>query len=711
MAMSKIILWILLVLYTLWNMQVQGQITNNPPINSFKDSYSSGTYLRCAYNINISETHLITDVNYTAKAGQSIRIQASSGSPSHSNVGGLTTGSFHAFIDPNYNLTGCGASGTIVWDNYYTGDGSIAREMHPINYQLYPRNSSNKGTVVFSGTDNGNNTSITFITTKTNFNNVSSTINVTTVNMVSGRFFFSIQIDAELSEYSFGYYLNNSPLTTMATIAEHVVCGDAYIISGQSNATANDLTQTEINNLINTYGATTTYGKYSRSYSSIYDVGQEGWGVSSMATGDPDFNHHVGAWGLPIQYMIEQTYGIPTCIINGAIPQTSIEQHLPPSSYPSDFFYNPIHYALNQGFFALMNTRVYKAGVENDIKGIFWWQGDVGGSGNDTYYNYIDHFTPLYNLWSTYYPNFKQSYIVQIPSWVGNDPGVRIRSEYQRQMGTVFPNTTVMSANGIMNHRTDEPNHEIHHHNPAYIDLAGRLFGLLEKDVYGKTTNINDLTPPDISLATLSGNQVTLRFNQDIFVNTALGENIYDILSVIKFNNEIYPNPSTVTKSNPVISGKYLTFDISPSTGLTSVSYAGFIPNTTAPNIDNVRCYLRNSKNIGALSFHNFPLTAGGAQMRLASNKTNTDNELESSIDAIQFYPNPFSNALTIVAKNNQPVNFIRVTDITGRTVFEKENNTKQLNFDLSSLKAGVYFIFAETDDRTVKTKLIKIND
>ncbi|MES2131830.1 MAG: T9SS type A sorting domain-containing protein [Bacteroidota bacterium] len=710
--MSKIISWILLVLYALWNTQVKGQITNNPPVNSFKDSYSSGTYTRCAYNINISETHLTAGVNYTAKAGQSIRVQASSGTTPYSNIGSFTTGTFHAFVDPNYNLTGCGLSNPdIVWDNYYTGDGSIAREMHPINYQLYPRKANNYGNVVFSGTDNGGNSSIAFYTYKTNFNNVRTLYNSTVVSIVNNRFYFSLPINAELSEYEFWYYINNDLESGGSLIANHVVCGDAYIISGQSNAIANNLTQTEVDNLINTYGAATTYGKYSRSYSSIFDVGQESWGVSSV--GNTDLNHHVGAWGLPIQYKIEQTYGIPTCIVNGAVAETSIEQHLPPSSYPNDFFYNSLHYANNQGLFALMNTRVYKAGVENDIKGIFWWQGDAGGPEDNTTYNYIDHFTPLYNLWATYYPNFKQSYIVQIPSWVGNDPGVRIRSEQQRQMGGVFPNTTVMSANGIMNHRTDEPGHEIHHHNPAYIDLAGRLFGLLEKDVYGKTTNINDLTPPDISLATISGNQVTLRFNQDVFVNTALGENIYDILSVIKFNNEVYPYPSTVAKSNPVISGKYLTFDISSSAGLTSVSYAGFIPNTTVTNIDNLRCYLRNSKNIGALSFYNIALTPPGPAQRNALSQDNKEDELTSAdiLNTIQIYPNPFNNELTVGSKSNLPVNSIRITDVMGRVVFEKENTLKQVTFDLAFLKAGIYFILAETENRVEKSKLVKIDN
>lgn len=688
---------------------LHAQITNNPPANSIKDTYSSGNYIRCAYNINISETHLSDNVNYMAKAGESIRIQASSGTTPHSNIGGFSTGSFHAFVDPNYNLTGCGASGTIIWDNIYTGDGSIAREVKPVNYQLYPRNSSNKGTVVFSGTDNGNNSTITFYTAKTNFNNVTSTYNMTTVNIVNKRFYFSVQIDAELSEYSFAYYLNGQPLNAV-TIAEHVVCGDAYIISGQSNAATTGLSSTDATTLNSTYGPGSTYGKYSRTVE-VYH--RTSWGVSSVG-GDLAWN--VGAWGLPIQYKIQETYGIPTCIINGAVGSTSIEYHVPMPAFPNDFFFNPVHDPLytdfensgaTPGCFGRMNTRVYYSGLENNIKGIFWWQGDGGPK---TTYNYIDHFTPLYNLWTTWYPGFNRFYEIQIPSFVGQgtDPSlIRIQSEYQRKMGTIFPKTTVMSANGIKYHM---PGEEIHHQAAGYLAMADRLFALLEKDIYGKTTNINDLTPPDIVSATITGTSVSLRFTQDINLNTAIGDNIYDILSVIKFNNELSAFPVTVTKSNPAISGQHLTFDVNSASGISTVSYAGYIPNTTAANIDNVGCYIRNSKNVGALSFHNFPVTPPGPEMRAMMANEEEVNQIEASERLeISIYPNPVNNRLTITSGNRAVTRFI-ITDLTGRLVWEHQNISGQKDFDLSHLQTGIYLISVDVNEETYTSKLVKIN-
>ena len=688
---------------------LHAQITNNPPANSIKDTYSSGNYIRCAYNINISETHLSDNVNYLAKAGESIRIQASSGTTPHSNMGGFSSGSFHAFVDPNYNLTGCGTSGTIIWDNIYTGDGSIAREVKPVNYQLYPRNSSNKGTVVFSGTDNGNNSTITFYSAKTNFNNVTSTYNMTTVNIVNKRFYFSVQIDAELSEYSFAYYLNGQPLNAV-TIAEHVVCGDAYIISGQSNAATTGLSSTDAATLNSTYGPGSTYGKYSRTVE-VYH--RTSWGVSSVG-GDLAWN--VGAWGLPIQYKIQETYGIPTCIINGAVGSTSIEYHVPMPAFPNDFFFNPVHDPLytdfensgaTPGCFGRMNTRVYYSGLENNIKGIFWWQGDGGPK---TTYNYIDHFTPLYNLWTTWYPGFNRFYEIQIPSFVGQgtDPSlIRIQSEYQRKMGTIFPKTTVMSANGIKYHM---PGEEIHHQAAGYLAMADRLFALLEKDIYGKTTNINDLTPPDIVSATITGTSVSLRFTQDINLNTAIGDNVYDILSVIKFNNELSAFPVTVTKSNPSISGQYLTFDVNSASGISTVSYAGYIPNTTAANIDNVGCYIRNSKNVGALSFHNFPVTPPGPEMRAMMANEEEVNQIEASERLeISIYPNPVNNRLTITSGNKAVTRFI-ITDLTGRLVWEHQNISGQKDFDLSHLQTGIYLISVDVNEETYTSKLVKIN-
>lgn len=701
------------ILYsTLWvliSIALNAQITNNPPANSIKDTYSSGNYIRCAYNINISETHLSDNVNYLVKAGESIRIQASSGTTPYSNMGSFSSGSFHAFVDPNYNLTGCGASGTIVWDNTYTGDGSISREIRPVSYQLYPRNSSSKGTVVFSGTDNGNNSTITFYTAKTNFNNVTSTYNITTVNIVNKRFSFSVQIDAELSEYSFAYYLNGQPLNAV-TIAEHVVCGDAYIISGQSNAATTGLSSTDANTLNSTYGPGSIYGKYSRTVETYH---RTSWGISSVG-GDLAWN--VGAWGLPMQYKIQETYGIPTCIINGAAGSTSIEYHVPMPAFPNDFFFNPVHDPLytdfenrnaTPGCFGRMNTRVYYSGLENNIKGIFWWQGD---GGENATYNYIDHFTPLYNLWTTYYPGFSRFYEVQIPSLVGDPatgPALRVRSEYQRNMGTIFPNTTVMSANGIKYH---VPGDEIHHQAAGYLVMANRLFALLEKDVYGKTTNINDLTPPDIVSAGISGTTVSLRFNQNINLNTALGDNIYDILSVIKFNNELSSSPVTVTKSNPVISGQYLTFDVNSASGISAVSYAGYIPNTTAANIDNVGCYIRNSKNVGALSFHNFPVTPPGPEMRtMMANEEETGDLETPEMSQIDIYPNPVSDNLTVTSGNKR-ISLLKISDLTGRVICEYQNISGRQNFDLSHLQSGIYLISIEDDGHLYTSKLVKIN-
>jgi hypothetical protein len=72
---------------------------------------------------------------------------------------------------------------------------------------------------------------------------------------------------------------------------------------------------------------------------------------------------------------------------------------------------------------------------------------------------------------------------------------------------------------------------------------------------------------------------------------------------------------------------------------------------------------------------------------------------------SISIYPNPVQNTLTI--DNQDVINGITITDITGKIVFKSENNNqKTLNVDF--LNKGIYILTVETDTYTGTTKFIK---
>jgi len=79
-----------------------------------------------------------------------------------------------------------------------------------------------------------------------------------------------------------------------------------------------------------------------------------------------------------------------------------------------------------------------------------------------------------------------------------------------------------------------------------------------------------------------------------------------------------------------------------------------------------------------------------------------------SGNDLIYFYPNPFSNNLTLVIESQYSGNArLKMTDAIGKLIFEKDISMKrsyQASFDFSNLAPGVYFVAIETaESKTVR--------
>ena len=77
-------------------------------------------------------------------------------------------------------------------------------------------------------------------------------------------------------------------------------------------------------------------------------------------------------------------------------------------------------------------------------------------------------------------------------------------------------------------------------------------------------------------------------------------------------------------------------------------------------------------------------------------------------IDA-EVYPNPITGKFQIKLNNQQSIKNIQIIDMNGRLV--KKINTKLPNsiYNLSNLKAGIYFLLLETDKGHLQKKIIKI--
>ena len=121
----------------------------------------------------------------------------------------------------------------------YTGTYSYTQQLKldkgPEDYQLFARDKNDSATVLFSGR----------VTDDAKFNELRLKVykdgilyDNKSVKIENRGFKFSSIIQAGLFQYRFELYHQIESVEKLSFIADNVVCGDAYIITGQSNSHA-----------------------------------------------------------------------------------------------------------------------------------------------------------------------------------------------------------------------------------------------------------------------------------------------------------------------------------------------------------------------------------------------------------------------------------------------------------------------------------------
>ncbi len=101
--------------------------------------------------------------------------------------------------------------------------------------------------------------------------------------------------------------------------ASNLVCGDVFLINGQSNAVATDFGKENSlvpNEWVRTFGAT--------------DGSPNGSRLKLWANAEarrPSGKSEIGYWGMELGRRMVESLEIPICIINGAVGGTRIDQH------------------------------------------------------------------------------------------------------------------------------------------------------------------------------------------------------------------------------------------------------------------------------------------------------------------------------------------------------------------------------------------------
>jgi len=506
---------------------------------------------------------------------------------------------------------------TSIWDTItHSINNEWKRIACPMSYQLFQRDLSNQALVSFAGSvfDNVNFYSKIRLRiikkievsdhNQSNVNNRSTHRCDTTFEdyaITDNKFNFSTVISAGLINYRFDLILYNcdSSNNFLINVADSVVCGDVFIVMGQSNAEAESPHEEEL-----LVGLDTTYGNsYCRSFARPHksismpildDCYKFGVSRVSHLPSFPSIEHrmfNVGVWSLYLQGRVARDFGMPTCFINGARGGTGIIRHLPIEPYNSD------------SLFGNMNYKLFKAGFYGKVKGFVWFQGEDDVKCQTTYTDYLLLFRSLYEGANQYFDHIAKYYIFQIHAGMFDTQNGALYgdsiNEALRVLPKFYPDMEVMSTNGV-GHQSG-----LHFDSLGYKRIGERLLRLLSRDWYCVNSNIDNIEPPDIiAVYKNTENSLVLEFNQEVHFDTTIMDKVYIDPRELFVINGIRLNAENI---DIVLPGEHEN-DQNKIIFLPKDSNWGFLgePSTISFMVasqENDNIYLRNNKEVGCLSF------------------------------------------------------------------------------------------------------------
>ena len=301
----------------------------------------------------------------------------------------------------------------------------------------------------------------------------------------------------------------------------NLVCGDAFIIQGQSNAVAYNYENTKSHPLIDT---TSTWIRSYGGNGEASDPTVGGWGDAVVVkTTGPDRAYFIGAWGMALARTLVEEHKIPICILNGARGGTQISEHFPD---PADRLNTS---EKNHSIYQKLLQRVVAARLTHGIRGVLWHQGEadqgtLGPSGDYNYKVYQQNFVDLSAAWKQDFPNLRNYYIYQIWPNACTDPSANdMLREVQRTLPRLYSHMHVMSTLGVV------PGSGCHYGLDGYQFMADLISPLVMQDIYGWNSE-GVHTAPDLKKAYFTSaarNEIALEFGQDVGWNDGSAGLIY----------------------------------------------------------------------------------------------------------------------------------------------------------------------------------------
>ena len=395
---------------------------------------------------------------------------------------------------------------------------SPAKDEKPEEGRFYARDDKNEGTLFYNGTL----TEAADTVFLRCFADDKLIDTLTQKPGAGGVYAFTVKLKLGLIKYRIEFGTKTAGQEKVLDAVGNIVCGDAYLIQGQSNALATDTGEKsppETNDWIRSYGGPSGRGD------------STGW-VRDRFSKNPRPNlwcnpvwkaekgekAELGYWGMELAKRLVASQKVPIFIINGAVGGTRIDEHQP----------TPANHADLKAIYGRTLWRVQQAKMTHGIRAVIWHQGEsdqgadgsTGGYGWETYQQF---FVELSAAWKQDFPNIQHYYVYQI--WpnacsMGNGHGDMLR-EVQRTLPRLYSNMSIMSTHGI------KPPGGCHYPLTGWAEFARLIQPLIERDHYGKV-RATSITPPNLKRAYFTGDMrdtITLEFDQPVvWADTLTGQ-------------------------------------------------------------------------------------------------------------------------------------------------------------------------------------------
>jgi hypothetical protein len=386
------------------------------------------------------------------------------------------------------------------------------KDEKPVDGQFYARDDKNEGTLYYNGplAEGADSVFLRLYADNKLIKTESGKLGA------DKSYAFTLKLKPGLIKYSVEFGTKTGGQEKVLETVNNLVCGDAFIIDGQSNALATDTREQsppETNEWIRSYG---------RPAGNAREVPPGNLWCYPVWKAQKGEKAELGWWGMVLAKRLLESQKVPIFIITAAVGGTRIDQHQRNEADPTDL----------TTIYGRMLWRVQQAKLTHGIRAILWHQGEndqgsagpTGGYGWETYHPY---FVEMSAAWKQDFPNVQNYYIFQI--WpnscsmggtIGSGDMIR---EKQRTLPQLYSNMGIMSTLGI------RPPGPAHFPLEGWAEFARLIQPLIERDLYGKIPTAS-ITPPNLksaAYASAAKDAITLEFDQPVVWTDALAGQFY----------------------------------------------------------------------------------------------------------------------------------------------------------------------------------------